>query len=67
MYMIHCPTSPPPPTHTHSLSICQIESVWVGSEGLSENARMVALLEEMEINSLLVLEVDPLRLGMRVE
>ncbi len=50
-----------------SPSSLQVQFLRVGSEGLLENARVVALLEHVQVHPLLVLEPNPLGVCVRVE
>ena len=50
-----------------SHSVREVESVWIWSECLAEDSRVVGLLEHVEVDSLLVLEADALGLCVCVE
>lgn len=48
-------------------SILEVKSIWIRPESLTVDAWMVALLEHVEIDPLLVLEIYALSLGMGIE
>ena len=45
----------------------EVQLLWIRPKGLFQDARIVTLLEHVEVDSLLISELDPFRIGMRVK